>query len=301
MIEGQEGVSWDDWVALARACEENGIESLFRSDHYLSMAEPYRREALDAWTAIAALAARTERLRLGTLVSPVTFRHPALLANAVATVDQVSGGRVELGLGAGWMEAEHRAYGFPFPDMSTRVRMLAEQAEIVHRLWTEERTTFRGEHYALEDCPGLPKPRRKPRILIGGRARRGTADPAARFADEYNTAFADVDECRAVRERLDAACARAGRDPSTLPLSLMTGCVVGSDADEVRERVRRRRERSGSDEEPRAMLIGTVDEVAARLRELEQAGVVRVMLQHLDHRDLDMVALIGGELVPAVS
>src|SRR5712691_11502352 len=201
MIEGQEGVSWEDWLALGRACEEHGVEALFRSDHYLSTVGAADRGSLDAWTQLAALAASTERVRLGTLVSPVTFRHPSLLAKAVATVDHVSRGRVELGMGAGWLEAEHRAYGFDFPDRQTRLELLAEQIEIVHRLLTEERTSFEGRHYRLEDCPANPKPVQRPRppLIVGGSAGRGTVEPAVRFADEYNTVFATVDEVRARR------------------------------------------------------------------------------------------------------
>src|SRR3954464_2287484 len=146
MIEGQEDVSWDAWVALAAACEEHGVETLFRSDHCLSTIAGRPQQSLDAWTTLAALAARTTRLRVGTLVSPVAFRHPSLLAKAAVTVDHVSGGRVELGMGAGWMEEEHRAYGFPFPDLRTRIELLAEQIEIVHRQWTEERFDFAGRH-----------------------------------------------------------------------------------------------------------------------------------------------------------
>src|SRR4029079_10540306 len=149
MIEGQENVTWGDWCALANACEEHGVETLFRSDHYISQSDEPGSVAHDAWTTIAALAARTSTLRFGTLVSPATFRAPALLANAAATADHGSGGRIELGLGAGWMEREHRAYGFPFPEMRTRVEMLAEQVEIVHRLWAGERVDFRGQDYRL--------------------------------------------------------------------------------------------------------------------------------------------------------
>ena len=158
MIEGQEGVTWQQWCALADACEQHGVETLFRSDHYISQGAEATNVAHDAWTTLAGLAARTTALRLGTLVSPATFRAPALLANAAATVDHISGGRVELGIGAGWMEREHRAYGFPFPDTPTRVAMFREQLEIVHRLWTEERVDFHGEHYTLEDAPAQPKP-----------------------------------------------------------------------------------------------------------------------------------------------
>src|SRR5215470_6045541 len=163
MIEGQEGVTWEDWCALADACEQHGIDTLFRSDHYISQGDEDANVAHDAWTIIAALAARTTKLRFGTLVSPVTFRRPALLANAAATADHVSGGRIELGIGAGWMEREHAAFGFPFPETRVRLEMFAEQLEIVHRLWTEPRVDFRGTHYVLDDAPGLPKPLQQPR------------------------------------------------------------------------------------------------------------------------------------------
>src|SRR5919108_4874755 len=162
MIEGQEGVTWEQWCALADACEEHGVDTLFRSDHYISQADELGNVAHDAWTTIAALAARTSTLRFGTLVSPATFRSPALLANSAATADHVSGGRIELGLGAGWMEREHEAFGFPFPEPRVRRQMLAEQLEIVHRLWTEERVTFHGSHYTLENAPGRPRPLQSP-------------------------------------------------------------------------------------------------------------------------------------------
>src|SRR5919198_272047 len=204
MIEGQEDVSWDDWVALAEACERHRVETLFRSDHYLSTIAGRPQQSLDAWTTIAALAARTRRLRLGTVVSPVTFRHPSLLAKAVATADHASGGRVELGMGAGWMEAEHRAYGFPFPDLRTRVELLAEQVEIVARQWTEDRFSFDGKHYRLEDCPGLPKPVQQPRppLLVGGSGRRGTVEPAVRGGHEDKTLIPTLDDVRARRRTL---------------------------------------------------------------------------------------------------
>src|SRR5215208_6653129 len=162
MIEGQEGVTWDQWVALARTCEENGVEALFRSDHYIGFNAGDRDGSLDCWTMLAALAAVTTKLRLGSLVSPVTFRHPSVLAKAVATADHVSGGRIELGIGGGWMAREHEAYGFPFPETRVRMEMLAEQIEIVHRQWTEDSFDFEGRHYKLERSTALPKPLQRP-------------------------------------------------------------------------------------------------------------------------------------------
>ena len=285
MIEGQEGVSWDDWLALARACEEHGVEALFRSDHYLSGTDP-ARAALDAWAVLPALAATTERIELGTLVSPVTFRPAAVLANASATANEVSGGRISLGMGTGWMEAEHEAFGFPFPPMQERLRLFREQIEAVRRFWA--------------DGP-------RPRLIVGGSGLSGTVDPAARFADEYNTVAATTEECAERREKLARACEREGRAP--IPLSLMTGCAIGRDDAEAQERIRRRLERAGQSVDPdeyRAKradtsILGTLDEAAERLRAYERAGVERVMLQHLDHRDLALVELVGRELAPAVA
>jgi F420-dependent oxidoreductase-like protein len=259
MIEGQEDVTWEQWVALARACEESGIETLFRSDHYLSVQGEHSRGSLDAWATLNALAAVTSRLRLGTLVSPATFRHPSVLAKMVVTADHVSGGRVELGMGAGWLEAEHRGYGFPFAATRTRMDVLAEQLEIVHRSWEPGPFSFRGEYYTIEDLDALPKPVQQPHppLLVGGSGGRRSLALAARWADEYNMPFADPDRCREVREALGEACSREGRDP--LPLSVMIG------------------------------LDGSED----RLPEYEAAGVSRVMLQHLQHTDLDAVARVG--------
>jgi alkanesulfonate monooxygenase SsuD/methylene tetrahydromethanopterin reductase-like flavin-dependent oxidoreductase (luciferase family) len=285
MIEGQEGVSWSDWVALARACEEHDVEALFRSDHYLSQTDP-GRAALDAWAVIPALAALTERIELGTLVSPVTFRPPAVLANASLTAHEISGGRISLGMGTGWMEAEHDAFGFPFPEMKTRVAWLAEQIQAVRRFWGD---------------------RPHPRLIVGGSGLSGTVEPAARWADEYNTVMVTPEECAARRDKLLRACERVGREP--IPFSLMTACAIGRDADEARERIRRRLERAGQQLDPAeykarrgdAAILGTLEEAAERLRAYQKVGVERVMLQHLDHQDLAMVELIGRELAPAVA
>jgi len=304
MVEGQEGVSWGDWVALAGACERAGLEGLFRSDHYLSVVGFRERESLDAWATLAGLAAKTERIRLGTLVSPATFRHPSVLAKTVATVDHISGGRVELGLGAGWNEPEHAAYGFPFPQLGERMEMLAEQLEIVRRVWTEEDVTFEGRHYRLGGCPALPTPVQRPclPIIVGGSAGPRSIALAVRFADEYNTLLASVEDCRERKERLVAACGRAGRDPATLPLSLMATCVVGESRAQVVERARAiLRVWGAGDQDPEAVLAdrgerwvaGTPDEAVARIRALADAGVERVYLQHLAPQDVETVALLG--------
>ena len=288
MVEGQEGVSWDEWLALADACEEHGVEALFRSDHYLSQSAPRERAATDAWTLLAALAARTTRIRLGTLVSPVTFRHPAVLAKAAATVDHVSEGRIEVGMGAGWMESEHETFGFPFPDNGERVRMLAEQLDAVDRQLRDDLLTVQ---------------RPRPPLIVGGGAKRGTAAPAARLADEYNTYGVDAAEAARRRKRLDAACEAEGRDPASLRFSLMTPFVLDMDH---AQRFVERYPKAGPAQEwfeelRRRGLAGGPDELVAGLREFEAIGVERVMLQHVIHEDLDVVATIGRELAPSLA
>jgi F420-dependent oxidoreductase-like protein len=300
MIEGQEGVTWRQWCDLADACERHGIERLFRSDHYISQSNEAGNVAHDAWTTLAGLAARTTTLRLGTLVSPATFRLPGLLANAAATVDHISGGRVELGLGAGWMEREHRAYGFPFPDTATRLAMFAEQLEIVHRLWTDDSVTFDGEHYRLEDAPAQPKPLQEPHppILVGGSGTRGTAGPAALYADEYNTPFVSPGDFARIRAKVERACEATGR---TLRYSTMTTCLIGETRDDALARARALHGRVPRDAGfdtwlagyAQRSLLGSVDEIAARLGDYARVGCEGVMLQHLLHDDLEAVALIG--------
>jgi alkanesulfonate monooxygenase SsuD/methylene tetrahydromethanopterin reductase-like flavin-dependent oxidoreductase (luciferase family) len=301
MIEGQESVSWDQWTALAKACEEGPIEALFRSDHYLSVMGADGRGSLDAWTTLGALAAVTTTLRLGALVSPVTFRHPSVLAKSVVTADHISGGgRIELGLGAGWLEAEHRAYGFPFPPRGERFEMLEEQIEIVRRQWEEERLDFTGEHYRIEGLEPLPKPLSAPNLIIGGRARPRSLRLAARWADEYNLVMMTTEECAEAIPAIKRAWAEAERPEPVI--SLMTSCIVGSDEVDLFERAHAVAEIRGDDAtDPQAYLraerpnslVGTVAEVSEQLAELERIGVERVMLQYLTHADLDGVDLIG--------
>jgi F420-dependent oxidoreductase-like protein len=304
MIEGQEDVTWDDWVALAEACERLGFEALFRSDHYLSVMGAGDRGSLDAWGTLCGLAALTSTLRLGTLVSPATFRHPSVLAKNAVTADHISGGRVELGIGAGWMEAEHRAYGFPFPAMGVRMDRLEEQLEIVSGSFGPGPFSFGGEHFAVAELDALPKPVQQPLpLLMGGAARRRGAALAARFAGEYNVVHASPDEAAAARARLAAACRQAGRDPATLRFSLMHEFLVGRDDAELRSRSERLAAVNGSSADVEVLrrnaLAGTPEEIVARLREYEAAGVERVMLQHLVHRDVEALELVAAEVVPA--
>ena len=309
MIEGQESVTWEQWVALAKACEESGFEALFRSDHYLSVEGKTERGSLDAWATLSALAAVTSRLRLGTLVSPATFRHPSVLAKSAVTADHVSGGRVELGLGAGWNELEHRTYGFPFADLKTRMDVMAEQLEIIARSFDEEPLTFEGKHYTVENLDALPKPVQYPRlpIIMGGSAGPRSLRLAARWADEYNTVFATPEVVAERHDKFAEAWADAGRDPAGLVFSIMTAVCVGADEADFRARAERLAELRGVEVD--AMLegarenavIGTVDQAVARLREYEAAGASRIMLQHHLHDDIEAIELIGREVIPQVS
>ncbi len=287
MIEGQEGVTWEQWRALACAAEGVGLEGLFRSDHYLSILRGAPAGSLDAWATLAAIAAVTERIRLGTMVSPVTFRPAATLAKNAVAVDDISGGRVELGIGAGWYEAEHEEYRLPFPPLGKRFDELERQLEEIHREWSSESDSW-------------PKPVQQPRppIIVGGSAKPRGVRAAVRWADEYNTVFPSLDDARARRRALDDAAREAGREP--LVFSMMAGCVVGRDRADAEERLARWRSIT-KQPEGKPPLYGTLDEVAERLRAYEQAGgIERAMLQHLPHEDLETVAMFG-DLMSAVS
>jgi F420-dependent oxidoreductase-like protein len=296
-------------VALARTCEVHGIPKLFRSDHYLNLEGVDDRGSLDAWGTLCGLAAVTSTLRLGTLVSPATFRHPSELAKLVTTADHISGGRVELGLGAGWHEREHEAYGFGYPKLGERMDVLEEQLQVVLGNWSGSAAapfSFSGEHYTLAELDAEPKPVQEPHppLLIGGSGGRRSCRLAARYGDEYNTVFATVDELAQRRERLAEACDAEGRP--LLPFSLMTTVLVGADDQELAQRAAQLEQRIGAEpgstlrEPPHGWIVGTVADAAEQLQALADAGVERVFCQHLLHDDLDAVALIGERLAPLV-
>jgi alkanesulfonate monooxygenase SsuD/methylene tetrahydromethanopterin reductase-like flavin-dependent oxidoreductase (luciferase family) len=281
---------------------------LYRSDHYMNLdgLDP-ERAALDAWATICGLAAVTSKLRLGTMVSPATFRHPSMLAKQVVTADHISGGRVELGLGAGWHEREHAAYGFPFPPTRIRMDVLEEQLQIVLGNWGPERFSFQGEHYQLDDLDAQPKPVQLPHppLIMGGIAGPRSASLAAAYADEYNTPFPTLGDVQQRKGRIEQACQRAGRDP--IPFSIMTGVVIGADEAELRERGRQRAQKMGVeadslvDDPPAGWIVGTVEAATDQLLALREAGVSRVMCQHYVHEDLDAVGLLGETLAPRVA
>ncbi len=303
--EPQQGATYDDLLRVAQATEECGFDAFFRSDHFLAMGVPGEPGPTDSYVTLAGLARETSRIRLGTLVTSATFRLPGPLAVAVAQVDQMSGGRVELGLGTGWFEAEHQAYGIPFPAVSERFDRLAEQLEILTGLWTTppgERYSFTGTHYTVVDSPALPKPVQQPHppVIVGGKGKRRTPELAARFATEFNVPFATVDDVAAQFARVDRACAEAGRDPATLARSVAQMTCVGRDDAEVA----RRAEALGKkvDELNPFDLTGTVAQVVDQLGTWQQrTGLSRFYLQVLDLADLDHLELIAAEVAPQLA
>ncbi len=287
------------------ASEEYGFDAFFRSDHFLVMGGGDGLPGpTDAWVTLGGIARETSRIRLGTLLTSATFRLPGLLAVTVAEVDAMSDGRVELGLGAGWYDAEHTAYGVPFPALGDRFARLEEQLAIITGLWSTpvgERFSFEGDHYRLSDSPALPKPRQQPAppIIVGGHGPTRTPRLAARFASEFNVAFSSIDDTGAAFERVRKACAAAGRDPGSLAYSAAQVVCCGRDAADIARRARAiGRE---VDELRQHGLCGTPDEVVTRLSELAATGVERVYLQILDLSDIDHLSLIGEKVLPAVA
>ncbi|WP_020017832.1 LLM class F420-dependent oxidoreductase [Promicromonospora sukumoe] len=298
-VEPQQGATYDDQLAVAQATERLGFSAFFRSDHYLAMGD---RDGLpgptDSWITLAGLARETSTVRLGTLVSSATFRHPGVLAIQVAQVDQMSGGRVELGLGTGWFAAEHAAYGIPFPDK--RFGILEEQLAVVTGLWgtpVGETFSFSGEHYQITDSPALPKPAQsKIPVLVGGGGPRRTPALAARYGDEYNQSFPEISEVGPRIKVIEKALSDAGRDPGSIVQSVALVAAVGTDEAEFTRRA------AAIGREPAELrehgIAGTVTEVVDRLKALEADGVQRVYLQVLDLADLDHLDLVAREVRP---
>ncbi len=300
--EPQEGATYDDQLAVALLAEELGFDAYFRSDHYVGFFNPPGLPGpTDAWITLAGLARDTSRLRLGTLVSPVTFRNPGPLAIAVAQVDAMSGGRVELGLGAGWNNREHEAYGIPFPDTGERFERLEEQLEIITGLWNTPiggTFSFDGRHYSLTDSPALPKPVQQPHppIVIGGFGPKRTPRLAATYATEFNVAFAPPPAFPALVERVRTACERRGRDTATLGISLANTVVCGADDAEVARRaaaIGRTAEQLGG------AIAGTPAQVIDTIGMYRDGGAQTVYFQVLDLGDLDHLRLLASEVVPA--
>ncbi|HEY9350707.1 MAG TPA: LLM class F420-dependent oxidoreductase [Acidothermales bacterium] len=301
MTEPQEGATYDDLLGVAQEAERLGFNGFFRSDHFQNISSDPGPGSTDAWITLAGLARETSSIRLGTMVSSATFRLPGPLAIAVATVDAMSGGRVELGLGTGWFDAEHASYGIPFPPIGERFDLLEEQLAVITGLWTTppgERFSFAGEYVTVRDSPALPKPVQHPRppIIVGGKGPRRTPRLAARFADEFNVAFSSLDDTAAAIARVREACEATGRDPDTMVYGAAQTLAVGQDEDEVRRRAAAIG-RSAT-ELRRDQLGGTVEEVVDKIGRFGEVGASRIYLQVLDLHDLDQLRLAAAEVMP---
>jgi F420-dependent oxidoreductase-like protein len=303
--EPQQGADYATLRRVAKAAEDLGFDGFFRSDHYLKMGDVTGLPGpTDSWLTLAALAVHTERIRLGTLVSPVTFRYPGPLAIAVAQADDMSGGRVELGIGTGWFDDEHHAYGIPFPSLGDRFGMLEEQLAIITGLWTTpagEKFSFAGSHYTVTDSPGLPKPAQRPRppIIIGGGGPKRTPRLAATYADEYNSSFDSVEGTSSSFTRVRAAVEAASRSPESMVYSTAQVVCCGRDEAEVSRRA------AAIGREPAELrehgLAGTPAEIVAKIKQFEQVGAECVYLQVLDLTDIGHLELLAAEVLPEVS
>jgi len=303
-IEPQFGASYEQQVRMAQAAESAGFDGFFRSDHFLTMGGDGLPGPTDSWVTLGGLARETERLRLGTLVTSATFRNPGVLAIQVAQVDAMSGGRVELGLGAGWYDAEHSAYGIPFPPLGERFERLEEHYAILTGLWgtpQDETFTFDGIHYHLKDSPALPKPVQRPHppLIVGGGGPRRTPRLAATYGSEFNLPFSSVTDTAAQYQRVRAACVARGRDPVTLRLSVAQTVCCGTNENEVERRASNIGRKA---DELRAYgVAGTPDEVVARLRAFADIGAETIYLQVLDLNDFEHIDLLADEVLPQVS
>jgi F420-dependent oxidoreductase-like protein len=312
MVEPQEGGTYQDLLELAQRAEALGFGGFFRSDHYHPMNVPPSSDATDAWAVLAGLARETRTIRFGSMVSPMTFRHPSEFAKIVATVDQMSGGRLDVGLGAGWYEKEHLAYGLPFPPPKERVDRLEESLEVCTRLWGDGFASFEGKLFQLQQAPGHPKPVQRPHppIIIGGKGPRRVPRLAARFADEFNSFGGDSTVFTERKQRVEQACREIGRDPAQLRFSWTGPTIVGADERDLRRRAHVRLDYNGQSDEvddwianmrSNGMLVGTVEQVADQIAALEQVGCSRWYFQFVPIDDHGMLELIANQLAPRLA
>jgi F420-dependent oxidoreductase-like protein len=306
MTEPQQGLGYEEILALATTAEGSGIEAFFRSDHFASFPGAAGLPTTDAWSTIAGLARDTSRIRLGSLVSPITFRIPGVFAKQVATVNEMSGGRIEVGIGAGWNDEEHAQLGIPFPELGDRYDRLEEALAIIHGLWTEpDGWSYRGRYWRVDGARFSPRPtqgdRRHPPIILGGEGGPRMTRLTARLADEMNIVSATPERVRAAYARLDAACVEIGRDPADVTRSAMTGVLVAETEAELRDRVRQQLALTAGPatdaeawlaERRRRWIMGTPEQASERIADLAAAGVQRIMLQDFLPRDLEMVRLL---------
>jgi F420-dependent oxidoreductase-like protein len=321
MTEPQQGMSYADQLAAAKRAEANGFDTFFRSDHFASFPGAVGQPTTDAWTVVAGLARETQRIGLGVLVSPVTFRHPGVLAKVITTADEMSGGRIEFGVGAGWNEDEHRQLGLPFPPIKERADLLEDQLAVLHGLWGEpdgwshegitglriDGALFRPRPVDVPGRPRTPIGGARPRILVGGQGSPRSLRLAARWADEFNLSSSSPAKAAEIMLALDAACEAIGRDPASLARSTMAGVLVGRDVGEVQARERALLEAFGPDEmadgeawldeRRNRWVFGTPDQARAQLARFAEVGLARIMLQDFLPWDLDMIDVMGDELV----
>ena len=302
MIEGQNGLNWPRWQRIARAVEDAGYAGLYRSDHYTN-AHPPDKDSLELWVSLTWLASNTEHIEFGPLVTPVSFRHPTLTARMAAAVDDLSGGRLTLGLGAGWQEREHEHYGWELLDVPERFERFQEGLQIISRLLaSDEPVDFEGEYYRLREATLLPRPQRPggPDILIGGNGPKRTLPLAAQYADEWNAVYLSPADFEARSRRLDELAEARGRNPQEVRRSMMTGCVFGRDEAQVRNKVEARTggKRTAAELRKRGAIVGTANEVVDQLGSLAEAGVERVMLQWLDLDDIDGIESMAEGIGP---
>ena len=304
-VEPQQGAAYADQLAVARTAESAGYSAFFRSDHYTAMSGDGLPGPTDSWVTLGAIARETTSIRLGTMVTSATFRYPGPLAIAVAQVDEMSGGRVELGLGAGWFEAEHKAYAIPFPPLGERFDRLTEQLSVIRGLWTTppgETFDYSGSHYTVAASPALPKPVQSPHppIIIGGAGAKRTPALAAASAAEFNIPFAPLEMATTQFERVASALADAGRSPESLTYSAAFVVCAGRDDREVARRAAAIG-REVDELRSNSPLVGTPAEIADKLGAYRQIGVQRAYLQVLDMSDLDHVDFFAADVIPQLS
>ncbi|MEJ2750276.1 MAG: TIGR03560 family F420-dependent LLM class oxidoreductase [Anaerolineae bacterium] len=306
MIEGQEDLTWERLFRLAEAVESLGFGFLFRSDHLTGLQGHPQRNALALWPSLTALALRTQRIRFGPMVCPMTFRHPVMLAKMAAAVDVLSGGRLDLGLGAGWNDHEHQMFGINYPRYGTRLEMLDEGTQVIKALWSGKPTTFEGKHYQLKDAESYPLPAQKnPTIIMGGKGKK-TLQIVARHATEWNSSYSSLELFREKSAELDDNCRAIGRDPATLRRSLMVPFVLGKDDTAVQSRINAHRTMfpdlppSLTDWRAAGFPGGSPQQLVDQLNEFAAAGIERFMLQHNDLDDLATLELLAAKVMPHV-
>ena len=312
MIEGQENLTWDRWHRLAERTEALGFESLWRSDHFTPLVSDDTAEVLEAWISFATLADRTSKLRFGPMVTPITFRHPAVLAKMAASIDQLSNGRLELGLGAGWHDGEHKAFGLPYPNMAERFERLEESLQLTIATWTQDNVTFEGKHYRLENITSYPKPVQRPHppLIIGGNGKRRTLPLAAKYGNEWNGGSQSPEEYKERRELLRGMCEGFGRDPDTVRCSLMLTLLIGRDDAQLKSRIEKHAEIMSknpqmADATPESLAetgwaIGTPSQIVEKLQQFEEAGAERFMLQIYDYDDMDQLETLAADVMPHI-